>query len=108
MSDGKSVSSDQDQNSVKAEDLKSKYLDYCSAQMAEHLLLLSPDEIYLLAREAYREEGMTGEPSYEDLVKLAQGGVFKRLALPSFEEWIGEYNENSAKFEDGFLKLWET
>ena len=107
MSDCQSTSSDEEENTTADEGLKDKYLDYCSAQMAEHLLLLSPDEIYLLAREAQQVEGMTGEPSYEDLVKLAQGGISKRLALPTFEEWVGDYKENSGKFQDGFLALWK-
>jgi len=107
LSDCQSTSSDEEENTIGDEGLKDKYLDYCSAQMAEHLLLLSPDEIYLLAREAHQAEGMTGEPSYEDLVKLAQGGISKRLALPTFEEWVGDYKENSGKFQDGFLALWK-
>ena len=107
MGHRQSESSDKQGKSVQADELRDKYVDYCSAQIAEYLLLLSPDEIYLLAREAHLAKGMTGEPSYEDLVKLAQGGVSKRLALPSFDEWLIEYNENTGKYEDGFLALWE-
>jgi len=55
--------------------LRAKYLEYCSAQVAEHLLLLSPDEIYLLADEAHRLNGGQGKPSYERMVHLATAGV---------------------------------
>jgi hypothetical protein len=34
--------------------LRAKYLDYCSAQLADLLLYLSPDEIYLVAEKAAR------------------------------------------------------
>lgn len=107
MGDIQSSSSDQEKEIAQESEIKDKYLDYCSALIAEHLLLLSPDEIYLLAREAHRSDGMTVEPSYEDLVRLAQVGISKRLALPSFQEWVEEYKENTGKFEDKFLALWE-
>jgi hypothetical protein len=102
-----SSSSDQEKENCQESKLRDKYLDYCSSQIAEHLLLLSPDEIYLLARQAHRSEGMTGEPSYQDLVRLAQGGISKRLALPSLQEWAKEYEENTGKYEDKFLAIWE-
>ena len=44
--------------------LRAKYLDYCSSQVAERLLLLSPDEIYVLAQEEFRGGGRKNEPSY--------------------------------------------
>ena len=40
--------------------LRAKYHDYCSAQLADLLVYMSPDEVYLLAHRAYREEGGEG------------------------------------------------
>ena len=55
--------------------LRAKYLDYCSARIAEHLLSLSPDEIYLLAEEARGAEESRGEPLYEHMVRLATARI---------------------------------
>ena len=88
--------------------LQAKYLEYCSAQVAEHLLLLSPDEIYLLAEEAHRLERGEGEPTYEHMVHLATAGVARRLALPHFDAWAEDYARNPAQYEAQFLGLWES
>ena len=50
--------------------LRAKYHDYCSAQVADLLVYMSPDEIYLLAHRAYREEGGEGEISYVEMVRV--------------------------------------
>ncbi len=88
--------------------LRAKYLDYCSSQVAEHLLLLSPDEIYVLAQEAYRAGGKENEPSYEQMVRLATEGVAQRLTLPPFAQWVAEYKENPARYDDQLIGLWES
>ena len=88
--------------------LRAKYLDYCSSQVAEHLLLLSPDEIYVLAQEALRVGSLKGEPSYEQMVRLATEGVAQRLTLPPFEQWADEYKRNPARYDDQLIGLWES
>ena len=35
--------------------LRAKYHDYCSSQVADLLLFLTPDEIYVVAQKAARE-----------------------------------------------------
>ena len=88
--------------------LRAKYLDYCSSQIAEHLLLLSPDEIYVLAQEALRAGGQKSEPSYEQMVRLATEGVAQRLTLPPFEKWADEYKRDPARYDDQLIGLWES
>jgi hypothetical protein len=88
--------------------LRAKYLDYCSSQVAEHLLLLSPDEIYVLAQEALRKGGQKTEPSYEQMVRLATEGVAQRLTLPPFEQWADEYKRDPARYDDQLIGLWES
>jgi hypothetical protein len=88
--------------------LRAKYLDYCSSQVAEHLLRLSPDEIYVLAQEALRVTGREGEPSYEQMVRLATEGVAQRLTLPPFEQWADEYERDPARYDDQLIGLWES
>ena len=88
--------------------LRAKYLDYCSSQIAGHLVLLSPDEIYVLAREAHRAGGRDSEPSYEQMVRLATEGVAQRLTLPTFEQWSEEYEQDPARYDEQLLGLWES
>ena len=88
--------------------LRAKYLDYCSSQVAEHLLRLSPDEIYVLAQEALRAGGRESEPSYEQMVRLATEGVAQRLTLPPFEQWADEYERDPTRSAAQLIGLWES
>ena len=71
--------------------LRAKYLDYCSAQIADLLLYLSPDEIFVLAERAGRDEGRVGAPSYSEAVAVATRWLSKRMALPPFDVWLEDY-----------------
>lgn len=88
--------------------LRAKYLDYCSAQVAEILLLLSPDEMFVLAQDAAREAGVSEDLGYDQIVELATGRVSKKLALPSFEVWAEEYKADPHRFDDDLMGLWES
>jgi len=88
--------------------LRAKYFDYCSAQIADILLLLSPDEMYLLAQEAAREVGAPGEIGYGQIVKLATGRVSRKLALPPFEIWVQDYQLNPGRYDQSIIGLWES
>jgi hypothetical protein len=72
--------------------LRAKYLDYCSSQIADHLVRLSPDEIYVLAQEAHRVGGRKA----------------RRLTLPTFEQWAVEYEQNPARYDEQLIGLWES
>ena len=88
--------------------LRAKYLDYCSAQVADILLLLSPDEMFVLAQDAAREAGLSGDLGYDQIVSLATGRVSRKLALPTFEDWAREYKEDPDRFEEHLMGLWES
>jgi hypothetical protein len=88
--------------------LRAKYLDYCSAQVADILLLLSPDEIYVLAQEAAGEVGSPEDLGYGRIVELATGRVFKKLALPPFEVWVQDYRSNPGRYDQYLMGLWES
>jgi hypothetical protein len=88
--------------------LRAKYLDYCSAQVADILLLLSPDEMFVLAQDAAREAGVLGDMGYEQIVDLATGRVSKKLALPPFEVRVREYEEDPGRFDEQLMGLWES
>jgi len=88
--------------------LRAKYLDYCSARVAEVILQLTADEIYLLAQEAARAAEPEGEFSYEEVVRLATERLSTTLSLPSFETWAEAYREDPARFDRELLGLWES
>ena len=96
-------------NDAGSEDvLRAKYLDFCSAQVADVLLLLSPDEMFVLAQDAAREAGLTGELSYEQIVTLATDRVSRKLSLPPFDVWVRAYKENPDQYEQYLMGFWET
>ncbi len=92
--------------------LRAKYLDYCSARVAERLLRLSADQIYVLAEEAVRSSEAqgreSGEFSYDTAVRLATGRIAEQLSLPPFQLWLAAYREDPSRFEAELLGLWES
>ena len=66
--------------------LRAKYFDYCSAQVTDFLLMLPPDEIYVLADQARRKTGST-EGRFSDLVWLASRQWL--ASLPSTRASLG-------------------
>lgn len=87
--------------------LRAKYLDYCSAQIADLIVLLSPDDIYVVAERATRESGGTYSGHYGDAVRCATQWISDRLALPPFEVWIEDYQAHPQRYEDYLLGLWQ-
>lgn len=88
--------------------LRAKYLDYCSAQVADLLLYLSPDEIYLLAQRAHREKSGTGSLSYVEMVQLATDWLGRKIALPPFDVWVKDYKAHPDRYDEYLLGLWES
>ncbi len=89
--------------------LRAKYLDYCSARVAEVLLRLSADDMYLLAQEVARESGEVHKevPSFGTIVRLATERITRELSLPDFPDWMREYKKNPEGFEREMIGLWE-
>ena len=83
-------------------------MDYCSAQVADLLLYLSPDEIYLLAQRAYREEGADEELTYVQMVRIATDWLSRKISLPPFDLWLADYRAHPERYEEYFLGLWES
>lgn len=89
--------------------LRAKYLDYCSARVAEVLLGLTADEIYVLAQEAARSaSGPVEAFSYDRIVRLATARLSEKLSLPAFETWAEAYREDPARFDRELIGLWES
>ena len=89
--------------------LRAKYRDYCSARVADVLLTLTPDEIYIIAEaEARRQTGDEGPASYSEAVDLATQRVRAQLNLPDFAAWSVAYEAEPSRFDPLLLGLWET
>jgi hypothetical protein len=90
--------------------LRAKYLDFCSARVAEALLSLSPDEMYLLAEEAARTTSPPPPASlgFDDMVRLATERLADRLDLPSYEQFRESYRKDPSAFDREMLGLWES
>ena len=91
-----------------SEVLHAKYLDYCSAQVADLLLFLTPDDIYVLAPRAARDRGESSELSYMRMVQIATDWLARKITLPPFEVWLADYRAHPDRYEDYFMGLWES
>lgn len=99
--------------------LRAKYLDWCSAQVADHFLALSPDEIFELAERASQEdvaapdrvspafpEGVDELSSYRAVVVRVTEVLTQQLDLPTFDEWLELYHSNREAVEARLLGFW--
>ena len=98
--------------------MRAKYLDWCSAQLADHFLALSPDEIFQLAERAAHEErnparslsaSMAEEDellSYRAVVERVTEVLAREIELPSLDEFIEMYERNPAPIEARLLGFW--
>ena len=113
------------------QELRAKYLDWCSARLADRFLALSPDEIYELAERAShgREDAPVafGVSQPEGALpqrsqSLAEAAVkepenFRNLiarvtevladTLPTFETWVADYRADPARYDEELLGLWK-
>ncbi len=90
--------------------LRAKYLDWCSARVAEGLLDLSAEEMYALAHSEGGEAGpssVSGDESYRALVQRATEVLLARMSLPSFSEWRREYSASPERYEAEMLGFWK-
>jgi hypothetical protein len=90
--------------------LRAKYLDWCSARIAERFLDLSSEEIYALSLPSEGEvaEGAgSGEETYRTLVQRATEVLLERMSLPTFAEWRDEYEASPARFDAEMLGFWK-
>ena len=114
-------------------ELRAKYLDWCSARLAERFLDLSPEEIYALARPELGDSsdaepagseaappapGAHPTPStrslprptdegYRPLVQRVTEALLRRTSLPTFEQWAEAYAESPQRFEAELLGFWK-
>jgi hypothetical protein len=114
--------------------LRAKYLDWCSARIADRFLALTPDEIYELAERsshgreadalvAFRVSGSESAPesspdlllnamtwrepeNFRVLVARVTEILADTLNLPTYEAWAAAYREAPGRFEHELLGFW--
>ncbi len=100
------------------ETLRAKYLDWCSARLAERFLDLSPEEIYELARPEAGPEPADAAPltpplpppthhRYRALVQRVTESLLERTPLPTYEQWSAAYAETPERFDAELLGFWQ-
>ncbi len=101
--------------------LRIKYLDWCSAKIAEHIFALDPDGFWLLAQRAgeasrvpaaVAAQGWGGDEIVETLVGTGEAAdrlrelilaVHRELHLPGPDEWSALYAADPAAYEREIL-----
>jgi hypothetical protein len=101
--------------------LRAKYLDWCSAKVAERFLRLTPEEIFELAHRT--SPGADASPAVAPAVALDDGGdaapltfrgivervtavLTEELDLPAFDAWRTAYETDPAQYDEELLGLW--
>jgi hypothetical protein len=103
--------------------LRAKYLDWCSARIAERFLRLTPDEIYELAQKASsgrstdsRDAGSaspsvpidaTPIESFRQIVERVTEVLAADMRLPAFAEWAAAYRERPSRYDEELLGFWK-
>lgn len=98
--------------------LRAKYLDWCSARVADHFLAMSPDEIFELAERAEQADQGPGDrplsladlsdlTTYRAVVERVTGVLADQLALPDYEAWLELYRSDPPAVEAELLGLWK-
>lgn len=89
--------------------LRAKYLDWCSARIAERFLALSPDEIYQLAERANSgpaDQASPPPPLSPAVISRVTEVLADEMELPTFEEWSAAYSEAPEEFDSDMLGFW--
>lgn len=88
--------------------LRAKYLDYCSARLAEIFLSLSDERIFTLVEEAAREGRLNvAELSFDEMVKLVTEKLRASVPLPDYESWTRDYRADPEAYEPYLIGLWK-
>ena len=95
--------------------LRAKYLDWCSARIAERFLDLGPEEIWKLAHPEDSQDSDAPPPSlpdpteesYRALVQRVTESLLGRMSLPTLEQWSAAYRESPDRFDAELLGFWK-
>lgn len=88
--------------------LRAKHRDYCSARVFRIIQRMSPDEMFVFVKDLAHDSRESGEPSYDEMVRLATTRIYAEEGLPSFEDWVEQYRTNPEHFDAVLLDLWRS
>lgn len=95
-----------------ANELRTRYTDWCSARIAEHLMGLSPEEVFLLSERGTRSDATptpdeaSGSFALHSRYSRAEQSIraaYQELGLPAFEDWLAAYEASPARFDADIL-----
>jgi hypothetical protein len=88
--------------------LRAKYLDWCSARVADRLFKLRPEEIYDLARalDANPVDGQEPTADFRAVVGRLTEELTRELGLPDFAEWRRQYAAAPDQFDEEMVGFW--
>jgi hypothetical protein len=104
--------------------LRAKYLDWCSARIAERFLQLTPDEIYELAQRASIEESASADAvsasgndpdalgaspveTFKQIVERVTEVLAAEMELPAYMDWSAAYREQPSRYDEELLGFWK-
>lgn len=88
--------------------LEAKYLDYCSARLAEVFLSLDAERIYGLVEEAAAEADLNpADLGFRKMVKLVTDKLTASVPLPDLREWAADYRAHPERYDPYLLGFWE-
>jgi hypothetical protein len=105
--------------------LRAKYLDWCSARIAERFLKLTPDEIYELAQKASSEKSKGSRDAasafsdalppadtnpienFRHIVERVTEVLASNMKLPPYTEWSDAYRKRPSRYDDELLGFWK-
>jgi hypothetical protein len=88
--------------------LEAKYLDYCSARLAEVFLSLDAERIYGLVEEAAAEADLNpADLGFRKMVKLVTDKLTASVPLPDLHEWAVDYRAHPERYDPYLLGFWE-
>lgn len=84
--------------------LRAKYLDWCSARVADRLFRLPPEQIYELTSALGPE--MEPGADFRAIVGRLTEELTRELELPDFDTWRSAYELDPQPYEADMIGFW--
>lgn len=84
--------------------LRAKYLDWCSARVADRLFRLPPEQIFELTSAL--GTGMEPGADFRAIVGALTEELKRDLDLPGFDAWRAGYERDPQPFEADMIGFW--
>ncbi|HEU5208180.1 MAG TPA: hypothetical protein VFU06_02110 [Longimicrobiales bacterium] len=84
--------------------LRAKYLDWCSARVADRLFRLPPEQIYELTSALGTE--MEPGADFRAVIGRLTEELTRELGLPDFHAWREQYARDPQPYEADMIGFW--